>query len=886
MNWNDRIRQALAAAGHPPDDDVVEELAQHARALYDERRADGRTAADADRAVEEHISVWCSDASSLKRRSHRAPAIEPPPALSSSWTAGLFQDVRYAVRLLRRQSGFALLAIGTMALGIAATTVLFSVTYGVLMKPLPWPDSDRLLVIKETRGGNRPRFNSFSNAAYLAWREQPATVEGLGAWSTRVVTLTGSGDPERLRVTTASPSLFSVLGVRPIAGSLFGDDDDASNVIVLSESLWRQRFGGDPAAIGRSAQLDGKPYTIVGVLADDHAFPDGESRGWVPFRVLPTTGNYLSMFNAVAKLRPGATPAQAAAEGSARGLNVANTGMTTMAVFGGSGPVEISAAPFRDGLTAEVRRPIVVLLVAVALLFATATANVTSLQLARATTRRREMAIRAALGAGATRVIRQLLVESLLLSSAGGAVGLLLATLIHRALPTLLPAGFPRTGDIDVNAMVVLFALTVSMLAGILSGLIPALRVRRLNLVESLSEDGQAAVGPGNRSGVVLARRAIMIGQVAIACVLLVGASLLGRSFLQLVRADRGFDPSNVLTARVQMPAFAFAAERRMQIVEEVTARLREVPGVKAVTVSDGPPLGIYGGTAFMIDDRQAQASSRTVTPGYFAAMGMRLEGRDFTDEDVATSRPVFIANRTFARQYLGPTPVGQRVRGWVREQRGTWEIIGVVDDVRHRGVTEPPEPEVYRCREKDDRSMSPAPTFIVRTAGEPGSLAPTLRAIVRGQDSALVVDSVMTMEERVLSGLAQPRLYAVLLGGFGGLALLVAGVGLFGVLSYNVAQRSREIALRSALGARPADIAGLVLRQGLGVTAAGSAAGILASSFLMRSLTTFFYGVTPHDPATFVAVPLLLLLVATLACFVPARRAVTLDPLQVLKGG
>ena len=892
-NWTRDISAAFARAGHDGDIDIVEELAQHAEAAYETARAEGASAADAEADVRRQIAVWTREASALKRRPRRVAAPQPPPATATRLTAGLLQDVRYAGRMLRRQWSFAMLVIGTMAAGITATTLLFSVTYGVLLKPLPWPDADRLVVLKETRGGNRPRFNSFSNAAYLAWRDSPATIEGIGAWSPRALTLTGAGEATRIRAVAATGSVFRTLRIHPLAGALFGDGDETAqngDVVVLSERLWRERFGGDIAAVGRSIQLEGKSHRIVGILPDRAAYPDRETLAWVPFRVNPTTGNLMSMFEAIARLRPRATVRQAEDEATARALAApapADLEMTIRAIFGEGGAVRVSVIPLHEALTGEVRRPLFVLFAAVGLLFVAAVANVAGLQLARSTTRAREIAIRSALGAGAARVTRQLLVENMVLAVLGGTVGCAIAAILHRLLRALLPPDFPRLPDLAFDAPVALFALGASVIAGIAFGLAPARKARRLNLVESLSEDGTGSVGAGSASTAARVRTVIMSGQVAVACVLLIGASLLGRSFVALVSADRGFDPSNVLTARVQMPKFVYPDHRRAELVKLIVERLRTLPGVSAVTFSDGPPLGIYGGSAFMLDERRVQAASRTITPGYFAAMGIRiLDGRDFTDEDIATSRPVFIVNRSFARRYLSATPVGQRVRGWVREERGHWEIIGVVDDVRHRGVIEPPELEVYRYRERDNVGVSTSPTFIVRTAGDPAALAPTLRAIVRQEDPSLVVDSISTMEDRVLASLARPRLYAMLLGGFAFFAVLVAGVGVLGTLSFTVAQRSRELAVRAALGARAADLIRLVLRQGAVVGIAGIAVGVGVGLVASRAVASLLYGIRPHDPVTFSSVAIGVLLLTILASLLPALRASRIDPLRILKGG
>jgi putative ABC transport system permease protein len=808
-------------------------------------------------------------------------------------------DIRYAARLLQRQPRFTLLVVLTMALGICATTVLFSVTYGVLMKPLPWPGGDRLVRLEETRGGTPPRFQSFTNAAYLAWREEAATLDGIAAWSQYTVTFGGAGDPERIRVTTATASLFAVLGVRPLIGSVFEERDETSAVIVLYEVLWRQRFGGDPAVLGTSVHLDGQPHVVAGVLPDEAAYPDRQSRAWLPFRVSPTTGNRLQMFSAVARLRPGVTAAQAAAEGTGRGRFAADTGLTTTAIFGNAGPIEISAEPLRVALTADVRQPLIVLLVAVVLLLLTATANVASLQLARATTRRRELAIRAALGAGGSRVVRQLLVESVLLGLLGGAAGLALAWLLHRLMPAFLPADFPRIDDLGVDAVVVTFALGISVLTGVIFGLLPALRMRRLNLVESLTEDGAASVGAGGRSRTAQARMVIMAGQVTIACVLLVGASLLGRSFLALLHADRGFDPSDVMTARLSFPATLYTPERRFAIVGQILDRLSANPAVTHASFTSEMPLTPGGSTAaFSIPSRQAdggtiqvQASPRIVSPRFFSAIGMRIvAGRGFVDADTDTSRPSVVVNQAFARRYLGESPLATTlpVAAYSAPDREAAEstVVGVVDDVRYLTASGSPQPELYYSYRQLRSALDvPVVTLVVKAGSDPAPLAEAIRTAVREADSRLVAESIRTLDERLLTTLARPRLYAILLGGFAAFALAIAAVGLFGVLSYSVAQRSREIALRSALGARPSDIVRLIVRQGLAVTAAGLGAGLLASMWMTRAIATQLYGITTSDAVTYVAVPIVLGGVATVASVVPAWRASRLDPLRALKG-
>lgn len=898
MDWKPRVRAAFAASAPIPDEDVLEELAQHAAAMYDSARAEGCSREESEQRVAAQIDCWRRDAAALHHKQPRKPAVEPPPAAGPAHLVGLAHDFRYAVRLLVRQPRFAVVAAATMAIGIAATTTLFSVTYGVLMKPLPWAGADRLVVLEETRGGKPPRFGAFTNATYLAWREKMTTVEDLAAWSPGRVTMTGAGGPDRIQVAQATASLFALLRARPLVGSLYTEHDETAPVVVLSERLWRERFGADPAAIGRLIRLNGNAHTIVGVLPGELAYPDRDTLAWLPFRVQPSAGNYLSLFNALARVRAGATPAQAAAEGTARGRFTPDTGMTTMAIFGGRGPVAISARPLREALTADVRLPLLVLLAAVLLLLATATANVANLQLARATTRRREMAIRAALGAGTMRVTRQLLVESLLLAFAGGAAGIGLAWLLHRALPSLLPADFPRTGDLALTAPILVFAVALSTMAGLAFGVLPAWRARRVNLVELLAEDGTAPVGGRGRSHTARMRLVIIAAQVAIACILLVGASLLGRSFVSLVRADRGYNPSGVLTAQLSFPSTLYAPERRYAIARTILERLRATAGVARAGFTSEMPLSRGGSTtAFTMRSPRAeggtvsvQASPRLVSDGYFEAIGMRLvSGRGFLESDTETSRPVVVVNRAFASRYLAGSALGMTVpiAAYQGDEAPEGTVVGVVDDVKEVTAANALQPEMYfSYRQMKGRLVVPVITFLVRTAGDPAALGPTLRAVMHDADTDLVPDAVVTLEDRMMRGLARPRLYAVLLAGFAGFALVVAAVGLVGVLSYMVAQRSRELAVRTALGAQRTDILALVLRQGLAVTGAGLVVGIAGAFALTRWIASLLYAVNPHDVTTYVAVPAFLAIVAAAACLGPALRAARLDPLTVLKQG
>lgn len=903
MNWNAVVRAIFERQGHAPDPDVVEELAQHAAATYEKARAEGADQAEARRLVREQLQAWCRDARLLRRRPRRPAAVEPP-STGGGRLAGLAQDVRYAARVLGRQPGHTLVAILTLALGIGATTALFGVADGVLLAPLPWPNAGRIVRLSETREGGTNRFGDIlTNATYLAWQEDPQTLEAIAGYRRDRVTLTGAGEPERLRAAAVTPSLFPMVGATPRIGELFGPPDDQRRVAVLSYGLWRQRFGGDPEVIGRLVQLDGQAYEIVAVMPREFAFPDRETRAWLPFHVRPVVGDdpnarSLSMFTGLGRLRDGVTPAQAAAEGTARGRAAPDLGMVGIAVFGTKGPATVAAVPLLDSMTADVRPAILVFLVAVGLLLVTATANVASLQLARATARQRETAIRSALGAGRGRLARQLLVESSLLGLAGGVAGLLLAARLNQVLPSVLPVGFPRLDMIAIDLRVATFALVISLATGVLFGLLPLWQTRRLDLVTALAEDGLAPVGGGGRARLARARALIMTGQIAIACVLLVGAALLGRSFLALLKADRGYDTTNVLTASLSMPNESFTPARRAQLLGGLLERLDAQAGVRHAAISNVLPL--TGGEALMgftmpardgsTGPIEAQAMVRTISPDYFDALGVRLvAGRPFALTDTVASQPVVIVNRTFAERYLGDAPVGQAlpVNASGSENRPPSIVVGVADDVRHRSATDPPQAELYFCYlQRESGYGSPEAYITVRTAADPTAFVQTLRALVRDQDGMLALDAVMTMSDRVWSSLEEPRLYALLLGGFAFCALAIAGVGLFGVLSYSVAQRRREIGVRTALGATPAAIVRLVARQGLTMTAIGVAAGLLASAWLAGLLGAFLYGVSAHDAVSFVAVPLVLLLVALIACAVPARRAARVDPQRVLRTG
>jgi predicted permease len=535
-------------------------------------------------------------------------------------------------------------------------------------------------------------------------------------------------------------------------------------------------------------------------------------------------------------------------------------------------------------------------------LLATATANVASLQLARATTRRHEIAIRAAIGAGAARLTRQLLMESVIVAAAGGAAGLLLAVGLNRALPSVLPADFPRLDAVTIDGRVVLFGLVLSAATSVACAMMPALQARRVNLVEWLSEGGGTPSGLGMRSRTARARTLIIAGQLAVACVLLVGAGLLARSFVALLHADRGYNPINLLTARIPLPP-AYPTERRTQLVDALLIRLRATAGITHAAAGNALPFVSMGGfSAFTMPSLRnpgtqidVQATQRIVTPDYFKALGLRIvEGRALAETDTATTPPVLVVSRSFARAYLTDRPVGTHIprpRGnsagfRFRDQQADWEVVGIVEDMRQDAVDAPRQPELFATFEQASPSSvrNFDPILVVKTASDPLAFVPVLRDALGHEAPTLALDSVMTMEDRVMTSLARPRTYALLLGTFATFSVLIAGVGLFGVLSYSVAQRSREIGVRTALGARPRDIVGLVVRQALVIAGAGLVVGLAVAGAAVKSLSTFLYGVSTFDAVTFIAVPVALIVVTVVACIVPARRAARVDPLVALR--
>jgi putative ABC transport system permease protein len=602
----------------------------------------------------------------------------------------------------------------------------------------------------------------------------------------------------------------------------------------------------------------------------------------------------VSLFRGIAKLKPGMTAAQAAAEGTARGRSAPDLGMVGTAVFGTQGKPVITATSFLDAQTKDVQTALSLLLAAVALLLVVAVANIAGVQLARAASRRREMAIRGALGATLARLSRQLLTENLLIGLAGGLAGAAIALFVLSVLPDLLPADFPRRDAISLDWHVFATSIAAGLIASVFFGTAATMVARRTNLVGALVEDSLAPTGLSTRSALGRWRTGLIVGQVAVAALLLAGALLLGRSFAAALHAPRGYDPGHVITAVLPMPDARFTSQRRAAMLDAIVERAAHVPGVTAAAGSSILPLVPFdqpNGFTWSPgpghpQTQLVQTHVRVISPGYFAVLRIPItEGRDLSEQDTTTSQRVAVVNRAFARKYIQGSPIGVHLPTSFDATPGETEIVGVAEDVFMQSASEVPQPELftsYRQRPEGVRMTSPA--ISVRASGDPAALAPILRDIVRQQDPSLVLDSVMTMDDRLLRSLARPRLYALTFATFSIFTLLVAGAGLYGVLSYSVAQRRRELGVRAALGASRARIVALVAKEGLILTAVGLFIGLAAAWGLGRFTSSLLYGVTTRDPLTFAMVSGSIAGVAALSIIVPARRAVRIDPLIALK--
>ena len=812
----------------------------------------------------------------------------------------LRQDLQYALRGMRRNPGFVAVAVVTLALGIGTNTAMFSVVHAVLLRPLPYPDPDRLVALYNNMDGN-PGL-ALSDPEYLDYSERSRTL-AIGVVATTSVNLTDDAvDSERVLAAGVSTSIFDVLGVHPVRGRGFRSEEatpGATDVVVLSDWLWRRRYAADPSIVGKTIVVDGSRHEVVGVMPERFALPpefgSGQPVGLLlPIAFDPTAprsrrgGHYLV---AVARLHPGVTIDAGSSEMATvlAGLKREYPDQHTQANW------IILLRPLRDDLLGPSQPIVLTLLAAVGLVLLMTCANVANLLLARGEVRRRELSVRTALGASRFRLIRQLLTESCVLSFAGAALGLLVAAACQRLVLMVDPSTLPRVADMQLNVPVLAFTGVVAVGTGFLFGLIPAIQISRESVHDSMAAGGRGTTD-GMRGRL---RAALVVAQVAVAVALLVAAGLVVRSFVNLVRVPSGLRADHVLTMRVSLPPARYPAQQDVgAFFNRLLDRIRAVPGARLAGAATGLPLSIGSGDwSFDVDGRAIEgrrhfgaADWYAVTPGYFESLGITLVAGRFPAEsdDAAAGAPAIFLNQTAARTFFpAGDAIGERLKVTGGEQ--PWRTVaGIVGDVRHRGLDHPARPEMFfplpQFKHFSPTTQARALTLVVRTATEPMALAPALRAALREQDAEIAAAQLRDMESIVSSSVADRRLTTLLMGGFGGLALLVAAIGIYGVMAYHVVQRTREMGVRLALGASPDDVLALVVGQGMRLVVIGLAIGIGAAVAFGGVLTRMLFAVAPRDAATLVAAPLVLGVVALVACLVPARRATQVDPSIALR--
>ncbi len=805
-----------------------------------------------------------------------------------AWTETIAQDLRYALRGLKRSPGFAVTAILSLALGIGASVSIFTVADNLLLRPLPYRDPSRLVMLWERQRSKTTQRNVVAPANYLDWKTQTDVFETMAVFQDYRSVLTDGSRAGEFGILAASAELLPMLGVQPIRGRRFTAEDDQASVssdkvVLISYRLWQNWFGGDEGIVGRQIQVNSAPRTIVGVLPPGFSFELRDIDLWEPLGLDPardyrkTSGRYLL---SIARLKPGVTNEHAQVEMA----TIASRLEASYPAFNTNWTVYVES--LRDALVQEVRPSLVALLCAVGLLLAVACANVANLLLARCTSRRQEMAVRASLGAGRWRVVRQLLTESVLLSLAGGLLGILLARWSVEGMLALAPKELTRSLSISMDLRILLFAVGLSLLTGIVFGLAPSLVASRTRLTQALSDGGRSSTGGWSLQGWLVG------AEVALSVVLLIGAGLLFRTVLHLQEVDPGLQASGVLTFRVPLPRARYPEQKSTKFFERVIGRLEQLPGVRSASgVSDLPFAGMTAGTTVKIAGRPAPqlgeepgASIRIVMPGYFRTLGIPLlRGRDFNSADNAPGAPQrFIVNDAFVRKYLrGEDPLTKSISVWMADVNPYGEIIGVAGDVKEGSLDKEPTPTVYYVH---SALRFPSMTLAVRTAGDPLALSEPVRRIIREMDPAQPIADIRTMDQIVGLTFARQRFAALLLAGFSIAALVLAAVGIYGVLAYAVSERTREVGIRVAVGAGPASILALILGSGARMIACGTAAGILGALALSYLLKTLLFGVSTRDPLTFVAVPLILMSVALIAAWIPARRASRIDPMQALR--
>ena len=798
----------------------------------------------------------------------------------------LIQDLRYAVRTLLRSPGFSLVAVLTLALGIGANTAIFSAVSAVLLRPLPYADADRLAVLWGSRGEAKQTLISIP--AFHDWQARNHTFDAMGIVRSQSVNLTGTDAPDRLIGNFVTASTLQILGAHPALGRLFTPQETAQGtgqpVAVLSNAAWKTRFGGDATMVGRTLILNGQPHVVIGVTDSSFSDPFGPTDVWLPITSAPNPSWFTRAVQniwAIGRMKPGVTAARAQQD---LAVVAARLGEEYPATDGGSGATVVS---LRDNLVGPVRPALLVLLAFVGVVLLITCANVANLQLARAATRTREMSLRVALGAGGSRLARQLLTESLVLAIGGGAGGLLVAHWAVTGLVALAPSGLSAFGPIGLDLQVLLFAIAVTCGTGLLFGAVPALHAARTDLGDALRMRSAGEAG----GGALVARNTFVGVQLVLSIVLLVGAGLLTRSLVALQHVNPGFEADHLLTAEFRLPAAKYGTpERITSFMSSAIAAVRDVPGVRAAALVQSVPLSGNWGLASYVPDahpeliaaRAPNTQVNTVTDGFFRAMGIPLlEGRDFDARDWAGAPPVVIVNAELARRaWPGRPAIGRRLK--VLGPPDVWTtVVGIAGDVKQLTLGEPLTAQLYAPIAQQPGIFS---SVVARTAGDPMVLASALRAAIWSVDRDQPVWKVRSMASLVGRDVAMATFTMALTCGFAFLALLLAAVGVYGVMSYTVAQRTHEVGIRMALGAQRPEVVRMVLRRGLRVVGLAAAVGLVASLGGAQLLRQQLFGVTATDPVTFVAAVLVLAGTALLACWLPARRAAKVDPVVALR--
>jgi predicted permease len=855
-----RLWRVLRRRRH--DDAVLQqELSAHLDALEEEYRAQGLSTDAARRAARLRLGNLTTVHDEV-REQFRFGALER-----------LLPDLRYALRTLKANPGFTFFTVLIMALGIGAATSMFSIVHGVLLHPLPFREPGRLVMLEERWLPRFPRFEA-SPQDFLRWQRETTSFTELAAFKNAAFTLTSDDRPERIAGARVSANLPALLGVAPVIGRTFRSEEDAYGnglVVLLGDSLWRRRFRADPGVVGTSVSLNGLNYTIVGVMPSTFRFPE-TAEIWTPMQFTPkdvaSRGNHIVW--AIARLKPGVTCQQAQAE-----MDLIMPRL--QAVW------TASVVPLPDHYVGSIRLALYVLFGAAGLVLLIACVNIAGLLVARGSSRQREIALRAAIGASRARIVQQLLTETTLLALIGGALGILLTWFGIGIIKTLPLTGVPRLADVTVSTTVIVFAVLVSILTGVLFGLAPTWRLSREDLSDCLKSGGRTS---GSHSRTRL-RSALVASEVALAVVLLAGAGFLLKSLSKLLEVRSGINAEHVLTATINLPAVSYREPHdQTRFVESLLDRLQHVPDARAVAISTGLPFEGVEDSGISFDGRQGALGGTTanhyrVTPGYFRVMEIPLvRGRLFTDRDTAASPPVVLINETMARRFFpNDDPIGKRLD--ISGPTYMREIVGIVGDVRQEGLRRPAAPQVY---EAFAQKPSAAFTVAMRSAADPLPLVEDLRQQVFAIDRSQPLSNVRTMEQVVGETMTRDRMSAGLLGLFAAVALVLAAIGIYGVIACLVVQRTQEIGVRLALGANRANILRLILGQTMRLVMLGLAGGLIASLAASRLLQSLLYEVSPHDPLTLLSISVLIVTIALAAGLVPAWRAVRIQPMAALR--